>query len=78
LDTIKNEITVDLKGLPNVIQSLSFLNGNKYISVSVNRPYQKYFNHNKIIRYNKRKIYSYVLKKSFMRSRLKKNYLFYF
>ncbi|WP_158976210.1 hypothetical protein [Cellulophaga sp. L1A9] len=62
--SVKDEITLNFKGIPDAIDDLSFLDGSNYISVSVNTQYQKYPNHIKIIRYGKSEIYSYDFDKA--------------
>ncbi|MBO0592496.1 hypothetical protein I2486_13905 [Cellulophaga sp. E16_2] len=61
---LKEKITLHFKGIPDAIDSLSFLDGGNYISVSVNTQYKKFPNHIKIIRYGKSEIYYYDFDKA--------------
>jgi len=55
----KEEIILDLKGLPEGIESISFLSGKDYTSVSINNDYEVYPNIIKIMKDGKSGLYSY-------------------
>ncbi len=61
---MRSETVLEFIGLPDNIETLTFLNGKKYISKSVNNTYNPYPNLIKIVKEGKSGIYSYHLDKA--------------
>lgn len=59
-----DKTVIEFKGLPENIESLSFLNGNVYISESINSVYMEYPMLIKIVKEGKSGIYSYNLEEA--------------